>query len=98
MKVVYAPRATRDLEAIADYYHSIDDPRIAAAVAERIEYVINRLGRLPRSAPRVIGRANVRIALVLRFPYKIYYRLRADEVEILHIRHTARHPWGETDD
>ena len=98
MKVVYSPRAVRDLEAIAAYYHTVGEPRIAVAVAERIEYVVNRLGRLPRSAPRVVGRANVRVALVLRFPYKIYYRVRTDDIEILHIRHTARHPWGEGDD
>jgi plasmid stabilization system protein ParE len=30
MKVVYSPRATRDLEAIADYYRTVADPAIAA--------------------------------------------------------------------
>jgi plasmid stabilization system protein ParE len=36
--------------------------------------------------------------LVLRYPYKIFYRLRGDAVEILHIRHTARRPWDERTD
>jgi plasmid stabilization system protein ParE len=35
----------------------------------------------------------LRIKFVVRFPYKIFYRLRGDAVEILHIRHTARRPW-----
>jgi plasmid stabilization system protein ParE len=30
----------------------------------------------------------------LRYPYKIFYRLRDDAVEILHIRHTARRAWA----
>ena len=93
MKVIYSPRATRDLETIAIYYRSITDPTTATAIAERIEYVINRLGRLPHSAPRVVDRSGVRAALVLRYPYKIFYRVRGDAVEILHIRHTSRRPW-----
>jgi plasmid stabilization system protein ParE len=30
-----------------------------------------------------------------RYPYKIFYRVRAGTVEILHIHHAAREPWGE---
>ena len=32
----------------------------------------------------------MRIILVGRYPYRIYYRAEADEIVILHIRHTAR--------
>jgi toxin ParE1/3/4 len=46
----------------------------------------------------VVGRAEVRAVLVLRYPYKIFYRLRGDAAEILHIRHTARQPWDERTD
>ena len=68
------------------------------AVAERIEHVIGLVAQRPEIAPRLIGRSNVRVALVQRYPYKIFYRLRdGDTVEILHIRHTARRPWDGTD-
>jgi toxin ParE1/3/4 len=97
MRVVYSPRATRDLEKIAAYYRTTAGPRIAAAIAERIEYLVDRLGHLPESAPRVVDRSGVRVVLVLRYPYKIFYRLRRDAVEILHIRHTARRPWREVE-
>ena len=94
MKVVYSPRAIRDLEHIASYYRSVADPKIAAAISERIEQVINRIALRPQGAPRVIERRrDVRAMLVLRYPYKIFYRLRSDAVEILHIRHTSRRPW-----
>ncbi len=29
------------------------------------------------------------------YPYKIFYRLSTDTVEILHIHHAARRPWDE---
>jgi toxin ParE1/3/4 len=93
MKVVYSPRAIRDLEHIATYYRSVADPRIAAAISDRIEQVINRIGRRPQTAPRVVERRDVHAVLVLRYPYKIFYRVRDGAVEILHIRHTSRRPW-----
>ena len=93
MRVVYSPRATRDLEAIAAYHRTVADPQVADAIANRIERVVDRLGRRPHSAPSIVDRPDVRIALVLRYPYKIFYRLRGDAVEILHIRHTSRQPW-----
>ncbi len=93
MKVIYSPRGIRDLTAIAAYYRTVANPRIAAAIGQRIEHVINRVAEYPESAPRVAGRRAVRAALVLRYPYKIFYRVRREHIEIVHIRHTARQPW-----
>ena len=55
MRVVYSPQAIRDLEHIAAYYRSVADPKIAAAISERIEHVINRIALRPETAPRVIN-------------------------------------------
>jgi plasmid stabilization system protein ParE len=97
MRAVYSPRAIRDLEHIAAYYRSVADPNIAAAISQRIEQVINRIARRPFSAPPVVERRDVRAVLVLRYPYKIFYRVREGTIEILHIRHTARQAWsGDT--
>jgi toxin ParE1/3/4 len=93
MRLVYSPRAIRDLERIAVYYHSVAGPKIATAISERIEQVINRIAARPMTAPPVSGRRNVRVVLVRRYPYKIFYRLSDEAVEILHIRHTAQRPW-----
>jgi toxin ParE1/3/4 len=94
MNVIYSPRAARDLEAIATYHYAVAGPRIAAAIGARIEHVISRVAEHPHSAPRVLERREVRVALVLRYPYKVFYRIRGDAIEILHIRHTARRPWA----
>jgi plasmid stabilization system protein ParE len=93
MKVVYSPRAIRDLNRIAGYYTAVAERHVAAAVGARIEHVINRLAVNPFSAQRLTKRPGVRVALVLRYPYKIFYRVSGDTIEILHIRHTARRPW-----
>jgi len=92
MRIRYAPRAIRDLADIASYYRSHADENVAAAVGRRIEHVIGIVARQPEMTPRLHQRTNVRVALVLRYPYKIFYRLRGDTVEILHIRHTSRRP------
>ena len=93
MRLVYAPRALRDLRKIGSCYRSVADEKTAAAVAERISHVINLIARQPYIAPRLRQRADVRSASVLRYPYVIFYRIRAGVVEVLHIRHTSRQPW-----
>ena len=40
--------------------------------------------------------SGVRVLFIGRYPYKIFYRGSAKQLEILHMRHTARHP-GEVD-
>jgi plasmid stabilization system protein ParE len=93
MTVKYAPRAVRDLEEIGAYYRAVAGSQVAEAIADRIARVIDRLDSHPESAPRVADRPGIRVVLVRRYQYKIFYRLRSDFVEILHIRHTARRPW-----
>jgi plasmid stabilization system protein ParE len=96
MKVVYTASAVQDLSDIADWLHT-NYPAIAPAVARRIRAVVVRIGRWPDSAPRSNKRADVRVAAVGRYPYKIFYRVRDNIVEILHIHHAAREPWDERD-
>ena len=36
--------------------------------------------------------ADVRVLFVGRYPHKIFYRLSGNDLEIVHIRHTARRP------
>lgn len=95
MNVVYSRRAIADLEHIASYYTAVADPAIAQAVENRIQLVIERISRVPESAQVVLQRPNVRVVPLIRYPYKIFYRLSAERIEILHIRHTSRRPWTE---
>jgi plasmid stabilization system protein ParE len=94
MKVVYTPAALSDLDQIAEWL-AFHYPTIAPAVEGRIRAVVARIGQWPESARRSAKRAGVRVVPVGRYPYRIFYRVTADAVEILHIHHAAREPWDE---
>jgi toxin ParE1/3/4 len=92
MKPVYSRRALADLEDIASYYSANASPAIAASIEHRFREVIDRICRLPEAAPRVSQRSHVRVVTVVRYAFRIFYRVRGEMVDILHIRHTSRFP------
>jgi toxin ParE1/3/4 len=92
MKLIYSRRALADLDQIKTYYVAHASPAIAEAIGRRLENVIDRICRVPEAAPRVSQRSQVRVVAVVRYPFRIFYRVRDDTVDILHIRHTSRRP------
>lgn len=90
MKLVYTPRALRDLEGIATYLVE-RNPSAAHNVLTAIRSSIDVLAVFPKIG-RAIDDMGRRRVPVLRLPYVVFYRVAADEVLILHIRHTSRHP------
>jgi toxin ParE1/3/4 len=97
MKLVYSRQALADLDEIATYYTANASPAIADAIGRRLEDVIDRIRRIPEAAPKVSQRSEVRAATVVRYPFRIFYRVREDTVDILHIRHASRRPLGRAD-
>lgn len=93
MKLVYSRRALADLEDVATYYSVNASPAIAQSIERRFVAVIERIRLAPESAPRVAQRSQVRVAAVVRYPFRIFYRIRGDTIDILHIRHTSRRPF-----
>ena len=89
MKVVYSSAAQADLDDIL-HYTATHYPRNLPAVETRIRAVIARIASHPESARRVDERPGVRVVPVLRYPFRIFYRVDRERVEILHIHHTAR--------
>jgi len=94
MKVFYTPAALRDLDEIADWL-AVHYPTIAPVVERRIRSVIAHIAHWPESARRSAKRPKVRVVPVGRYPYRVFYRIMADTVEILHVHHAAREPWDE---
>jgi toxin ParE1/3/4 len=96
MKVRYTLRAQADLDTIYTY---LDEraPVAARSVKELIERRVASLADFPLAAPET-DQPNVRELTLVRYPYKIYYEVHDDEVWIIHIRHTPRHPWSANDD
>ena len=96
MKVVFTDEALRDLDEILHFIEG-NYPAILHAFEERLHTVLNRIGTWPESAQAVADRPSVRSAPLIRYPYKIFYRVTEDSVEILHIHHGARRqPWEDS--
>jgi toxin ParE1/3/4 len=47
----------------------------------------------PEVAPAVKLVSDIRVVTLSRYPYRIFYRIKPDVIEILHIRHASRAPW-----
>jgi plasmid stabilization system protein ParE len=93
MKVEYSNRAVADLHKISTETRLVFGDRVAEALDPRIRAVIRRISIAPLSAPQVKGRPDMRVVPLLRYPFKIFYRVLDDRIRIQHIRHTARRPW-----
>jgi toxin ParE1/3/4 len=94
MKVVYTEDALNDLDAIADWL-IVHYPAVAPALERRIRRAVANIARWPASARRSARYPGIRVTLLGRYPYKIFYRVAGDTLEILHIHHAARQPWDE---
>jgi plasmid stabilization system protein ParE len=92
MKVEYANQALADLRKISADSGKFDEA-VSAALEARIRRVIARIAVRPETAAPVVERPGMRVVPLVRYPYKIFFRVLEDNVRILHIRHMARKPW-----
>ena len=95
MKVVFTAAAQNDLREIGEWLAK-NYPVVAPQVEKRIRDVVARIGQWPESAPPSANREGVRVVPAGRYPYRVFYQIIRDTVEILHIHHAARRPWDET--
>jgi toxin ParE1/3/4 len=88
-EISWTPKARADLDAACEYI-ARDSPRLAASFASRIETAVERLASFPHSGRVVpeLERPDVRELIV--YSYRIVYRLRGEDVEILTVHHGAR--------
>jgi plasmid stabilization system protein ParE len=89
MRIIWTETALADLDSVLAYT-SIHYPTLVAAVELRIRAVVSRAGRWPESDRPVEERPGVRVVPLLRYPYRMFYRVADDHVEILHLHHAAR--------
>lgn len=90
MKIVYAPRALRDIDEILDYIRT-RSPRGAHAVSLAIEYTIQLCALNPRASARTDEPGVFRRPLG-KYRYTIFYRINHDAtaIEIIRVIHAAR--------
>jgi toxin ParE1/3/4 len=94
MKIVYTAAAQNDLREIGAWL-ATHYPLVGPRVERRIRDVVAHIARWPESTPQSAKREGVRVVPLGRYPYKIFYRVTADAVEVLHIHHAAREPWDK---
>ena len=91
MKLRYTSRAYSDLGSILSYLAE-QSPQGARNVLLRINQVTAQLASQPYSG-KVTSRSGIRVCMVGRYPYKVFYRIVHGEIQIVHIRHMARRPF-----
>jgi plasmid stabilization system protein ParE len=89
MKVHFTAAALADINEIREFLLS-NYPTVAPLVEQRIRTVTERLRFWPESSPRVFERPEIRATPLGRYPYRIFYTIKDEAVEILHIHHTSR--------
>jgi toxin ParE1/3/4 len=92
VRVRYTPQARADIEQI---YHYLDErsPSGAINVLRAIYAGAQFIAEHPQASQRT-DNPMVRVKVVRRYRYKIFYRIIGDDVvEILHVRHTSRRSW-----
>jgi plasmid stabilization system protein ParE len=97
MKVIYTDEALRDLDQILEFIE-LHYPAISVAFEERLRAIEQRIGSWPKSAQEVAQRPGVRVVPFIRYPYRLFYRIADDVVEVLHIHHGARKASWERND
>lgn len=90
LRIRFDARALADLAEIRDY---LVERSPSGAERVRLHFVatIERLADFPFLGRRT-DEPNVRVLVLTRHPYLVFYAVVADDVVILHVRHGAREP------
>jgi addiction module RelE/StbE family toxin len=89
MKVILAQAAIADLIAIVRYI-SHDSPLRAETFVEELEQKCLELASMPRAFPLVPHRKNKDVRRRVHGNYLIFYRVGADQIDVLHVLHGAQ--------
>lgn len=96
MKVRFTEAALDDIHEICEFLLS-NYPSTAPLVEQRIRIIAHRISAWPESSPRVTGFPEVRAAPLGRYPYRVFYKITDEAIEIVHIHHTSRQPFWEVE-
>jgi len=89
MRLIYHPHARAELVAAATYYENRVSS-LGTQFRDEANQTASRILQTPRRW-RIIE-ADIRRALMARFPFAFYYRVLPDHVQILAVKHHKRHP------
>ena len=89
-RVVYAPAALDDLDAILDWIDKRAGPQVATRYVDRLHAACDKLTLFSkRGTPREALGAGIR-SVAFERRATIFYRIEADVVRIVHVLHRGR--------
>jgi plasmid stabilization system protein ParE len=91
MTVRYTESAATELEAILDYLAE-RSPSGANAVRDAVLRAVRLLESFPETGEKT-DVTGMREVSVPRYPYRLYYAIDPDGVEIIHVRDGRRREW-----
>ena len=94
MRIRYRAQALADIDEIRRYLIK-RSPSGARNVLRSIRASVRFIAENPLASEKT-DFADVRMKVVVEYPYKIFYSVHPDFIEVLHIRHSARRPWEGT--
>lgn len=89
MRLVFSTDALRDLDEMLRFT-AFHHPGSLEGLTTRLRAIENRIVQWPESADRLSRRPSIRVVPFLRYPFRLFYRVRNGEVVIMRIVHTAR--------
>ena len=88
LPVVLAQEAETDFDAAADWHE--EKAGLGAKFTAHVREALHRIGQLPEL--HAILHRDIRRTKVQKFPYNIYFRVRADRIEVIAVLHGRRDP------
>ncbi|MEX2375700.1 MAG: type II toxin-antitoxin system RelE/ParE family toxin [Dehalococcoidia bacterium] len=88
-ELVVGPAAVDDLRETRDHYEGVQ-AGLSRRFLVAVDALFERLGQFARSAPVVIGYADVRRVVVRGLPYVVFYRHQPGRIDVLRVLHAAR--------
>ena len=90
MRLVLHPKVRSDIHMIMEYYERVASPELADDFFSELRCFMLEAAKRPESFS--IREGDLRRANLHRFPYHFLFRIVADSVRVLVVRHHQRRP------
>ena len=87
-RIVFRPQAQAEIEAAREWYER-ESLGLGSRFVSAVDDALGRLVDRPLAFPCV--RRDVRRALLRRFPYAVFFRVRESEIVVVAVIHGRRH-------
>ena len=96
MRIRFRREAVEDVEAARAWYDERAEG-LGLLFVQALERTVQLIAEFPEAPPEITE--GYRRALVMRFPYALYYRVDRDVVDVIACLHTSRSPdsWRSRD-